>query len=566
MSYSLSLPKVKTVSPDKKRLYYEKILSDTPYDKNNNNNNNNNKIKNIQINKKNQSTNKSKNINIDNIQTTEAISNIIDLINDNNLNIFYKEDTSNFKRNIDQLNLKFYLETEKIISSNQNKSKEENYYFYSNKLFLILFKQINLYIKEIERLNALMINSVKDTDNMKKKLAIFIRKQNDFETKEQIIQTLKYSVSSLEKKLSNVLLSENNLRQEIQKLKKEKDYYYEYYKAHIISNNKNNLDNKNKGKNNINKSQTINDLQKNNNNNENSKYNTKDNFFTNTKDIILLNEANNLNLSSNEHKRNNSENDYSINNNNNNDNNKLSVNLQKYNDNSPKRKGKNTIKIKNNGNNNTNSKSIIRLCNYYSHNIEIDIPLGFKSKSPGKPFKSKNLKDLHLSKGKNNVEKYLSQKSTIINENKLDLNIVSNNNNTFIFDNSFIKRNKTIYNTINPNKDLSINRLFKNSNNLDKSNINENEKFKNKKINSVIVNKESIYKDLNTEMTNLNNLENLLIEVKEYILSNENKSNNNKKINNKIKNIPKNKSNSLQNNNSNNNNGKKNSSSNTNFK
>ena len=242
------------------------------------------------------------------------------------------------------------------------------------------------------------------------------------------------------------------------------------------------------------------------------------------------------------------------------------MNLQKYNDNSPKRKGKNTIKIKNNGNNNTNSKSIIRLCNYYSHNIEIDIPLGFKSKSPGKPFKSKNLKDLHLSKGKNNVEKYLSQKSTIINENKLDLNIVSNNNNTFIFDNSFIKRNKTIYNTINPNKDLSINRLFKNSNNLDKSNINENEKLKNKKINSVIVNKESIYKDLNTEMTNLNNLENLLIEIKEYILSNENKSNNNKKINNKIKNIPKNKSNSLQNNNSNNNNGKKNSSSNTNFK
>ena len=580
MSNSLSLPKVKLISPDKKRIYYEKILSDTPYDKNNNN-----KIKNIQINKANTSINKSPNINtninIDNMQTTEAISNIIDLINDNNLNIFYKEDSSNFKRNIDQLNLKFYLETEKIISSNQNqnKSKEENYYFYSNKLFLILFKQINLYIKEIERLNALMISSVKDTDNMKKKLAIFIRKQNDFETKEQIIQTLKYSVSSLEKKLSNVLLSENNLRQEIQKLKKEKDYYYEYYKANIAFNNKKIQNNKNKGKNsinNINKSQTINNLQSN-NNGKNSKYNTKDHFFTSSKDIILLNDASNLNLSSNEHKRNNSENDYSLknnnnissNNNNSYNNNKLSANLQQYNNNSPKRKGKNAIKIKNNGNN-TNTKSIIRLCNYYSHNIEIDIPLGFKSKSPGKPFKSNNFKDLNLSKGKKHLDNNTSQKSTIINENKLDLNIVSNNNNTFIFDNSFIKTNKTIYNTINPNKDLSISRLFKNTNNLDKSYNNENEKIKTKKINSVILNKESNYKDLNTDLANLNNLENLLIEVKEYILNNENKNNNNnnKRIinNNKIKNIPKNKSNSLQNNNNNNNNGKKISTNNTNFK
>lgn len=95
------------------------------------------------------------------------------------------------------------METEKIISSNQNKANNDTS-FNSNKLFLILFKQINLYIKEIERLNSLMISSVKDADNMKKKMAIFIKKQNDFETKEQIIQTLKSSVSSLEK---NYLMS-----------------------------------------------------------------------------------------------------------------------------------------------------------------------------------------------------------------------------------------------------------------------------------------------------------------------------------------------------------------------
>ena len=280
MSDPLSLPKLKSLSPEKKKQYYEKILSETPPNNNNNSNNKNHKkLKKIQIKKKN-TTNT--NENIDNKQTTEAICNIIDLINDNNLNVFYKEDNSNFKRNIDQLNLKFYLETEKIISSNQNKTKQSNYSFNSNKLFLILFKQINLYIKEIERLNALMINSAKDANNMKKKMAIFIRKQNDFETKEQIIQTLKYSVSSLEKKLSNVLISENNLRQEIQKLKKEKSFYYEYYKSNINNNKKNE---------NINKSQIINDLKH--NNNLHSKHNTRDNFFTHTKHIILLNDIQN---------------------------------------------------------------------------------------------------------------------------------------------------------------------------------------------------------------------------------------------------------------------------------
>ena len=558
MSDSLSLPKVKLVSPGKKKAYYEKILSGTPPFKINNSKN---KLKNIQIKKKNTTTNTNKNnsnLTIDNMQTTEAICNIIDLINDNNLKIFYKEDSSNFKRNIDQLNLKFYLETEKIISSNnQSKTKEENISFNSNKLFLILFKQINLYIKEIERLNALMINNVKDVDNMKKKMAIFIRKQDDFETKEQIIKTLKYSVSSLEKKLSNVLISENNLRQEIQKIKKEKDYYYDYYKNNV------NL--------NANKIQNIKDIKQNNNTNNNNtngnsnsnnqhlKHNTKDIFFNNNQNTILLNDRPKTSAF-NDHKRNNSENDFPSKNNDNYKN--MAGNLQKYCDRSPKRKNKNNKNSQNNGNNSINNnitgtKSIIRLCNYYSHNIEIDIPLGFKSKSPGKSFRTNKIKESMTKIGKNG-ENQNFQKSSVINENKLDLNIVNNNNNTFIFENSFVNRNKTIYNTINQNKDLSINRLFKNRTNIDKNN--DEEKIKNNKVNSAIINKDSIKsssKDFEIDEDNLNNLENLLIEVKEYILNNENKSNkdNNKdnnnisKINNKNKNNPKNKSNSIVNNN-----------------
>ena len=512
MSESLSLPKIKLISPEKKKLYYEKILSETPPT----NNSINNKLKRNQLIKK-----STTNTNNENMQITEAICNIIDLINDNNLNIFYKEDNSNFKRNIDQLNLKFYLETEKIISSNQNKTNNDTS-FNSNKLFLILFKQINLYIKEIERLNSLMINSVKDADNMKKKMAIFIKKQNDFETKEQIIQTLKSSVNSLEKKLSNVLVSENNLRQEIQKLQKEKNFYYEYYKTCISSMNNNNNSTINATSN---KSISINDLKQNNNNaiKKYIKHNTKDYFFRNSRDIILLNDYSSIN----DHKRNNSENDYPSKNNS-----KMPGELQKYCNGSPKKKAKN-ISSKNNGNN-IGPKSIIRLCNYYSHNIEIDIPLGFKSKSPGKATQLINKgKEVHFLKGRNS-EKRSFQRSQVINENKLDLNIV-NNNNTYIFDNSYINRNKTISNSMNQNKDLTISKLFKNKLNTDKNN-GDDVKMKNGKKNSYLLRKES--KEIDNEISHLNDIENLLTEIKDYLST---KNNNHiviKKNNSKTKNIP----------------------------
>ena len=176
-----------------------------------------------------------KNRNHKNNDQNSTLSDIIDIINENNLNIFYDSDTSSFKHNIDQLSLKFYLETEKIISSNNLKEKNIN----SNKLFIILFKQINLYISEIERLNTIILNSKRDPNSIAKKLAVMNRQKTDFETKEQIIQTLKYANKTLEKKLSNLLESENVLRQQNTKLLKEKNFYYEYYINNNFNNNKN---------------------------------------------------------------------------------------------------------------------------------------------------------------------------------------------------------------------------------------------------------------------------------------------------------------------------------------
>ena len=55
-----------------------------------------------------------------NLKIENTICSLIDLISDNDLNFFYQDDNiSNFKHNIDQLNLKFYLETEKILSSEE---------------------------------------------------------------------------------------------------------------------------------------------------------------------------------------------------------------------------------------------------------------------------------------------------------------------------------------------------------------------------------------------------------------------------------------------------------------
>ena len=99
----------------------------------------------------------------------EVLAELLDNLNKNSLNIFYRDSSSNFKRKIDELNLKFYLETEKYLS-NQNKPEKTQ-----SSLFIILFKQIKIYIEEIERLNLIILekkyeprNTIERTDEILK--------------------------------------------------------------------------------------------------------------------------------------------------------------------------------------------------------------------------------------------------------------------------------------------------------------------------------------------------------------------------------------------------------------
>ena len=148
----------------------------------------------------------------------QVVSKILDNINKNSLSAFYEPD-SEFKNKIDTLNLKFYLETEKYLSNQKQKIKTQT------SLFIILFKQIIIYIKEIERLNLIIIQKKYEPKNIIKRTDDIAQKQKEFQTKEDIINVLKKSQSNLESKLLLSFINENNLNKKIEQLQKENDFF-----------------------------------------------------------------------------------------------------------------------------------------------------------------------------------------------------------------------------------------------------------------------------------------------------------------------------------------------------
>lgn len=117
----------------------------------------------------------------------------------------HREIENNFTNQIDDLNLKFYLETEKYLNNKANDAQCQS------KLFSILFKQIDIYSKEINRLSGIISEKRNKDENMK--------------VKDSIIKSLKENEKLLEKCLSERIESENKLRIENAKLKKENEEY-----------------------------------------------------------------------------------------------------------------------------------------------------------------------------------------------------------------------------------------------------------------------------------------------------------------------------------------------------
>ena len=126
------------------------------------------------------------------------------------------------------MNLKFYLETEKYLC---NKTKIEKT---QSSLFIILFKQIKIYIEEIERLNLIILEKKYEPRNTIERTDEILKKQKDFEINQQLIKTLKDSKSYTEGKLLKTLLNEDKLKKENEKLKQENEFYKKQCNKNMI--------------------------------------------------------------------------------------------------------------------------------------------------------------------------------------------------------------------------------------------------------------------------------------------------------------------------------------------
>ena len=444
--------------------------------------------------------------------SNESLANIIDIINNNNLNLFYQDDSNNFKRSIDSLNLKFYLETEKLLSSNMNNS---------GNLFFILFKQITLYIKEIERLNIIILGLRKDQESAKKMEYFIQKREMDFENKVNIINALRYSKDDLEKKVNSLMVSENNLKKENQRLLQENQFYKNNNNSNtnIINNNINNISHMN----NKEKFVSTNEKKK----NKDESYTTKNyiktnsNFINNSKKNIYYNNLKHNSISNKKVVKINKE-SKNIYNNNEIDSKSIIISVKRDEHLLLKGHRRNysdqigvgikcenlNFNINNNINNYNNiNKKIIKTNNTIK--INKNNIISFKVSTPkNKPIqikpnplsgvkKNKNIKYTNSKSIKNDKEKKLFNKKKTYNVSNKSIHIDSK---SIDKTNNLMKSSSLVFNKYNLKEQIIGNTLI---------NATEN----------------NYEVTLGNEIDELTNLENLLNQVKDYINSNRNSKN-----------------------------------------
>jgi hypothetical protein len=153
---------------------------------------------------------------------------ILDQSNFHVIKEYYNRDDNYFRKNIDRQFLKFSLESDKYnnIKIEFNKLEES--------LFQNLFKQINLYIEEIERLNI----KIKEKEEVERihKVTIEELKKNNLNDKEVI--SLKASLRNLEKKLSDSHTIEEKWKKECESNRRQLIFYKEMVKGDFAKSRK----------------------------------------------------------------------------------------------------------------------------------------------------------------------------------------------------------------------------------------------------------------------------------------------------------------------------------------
>ena len=216
-------------------------------------------LKPILINRKIRKTSSSKNVNVGkNYQETMLFSNNLNVENEmkllqqNNdsysaLSNYYskKDNNSHFFEKISIFNKKFYKCSEKYLIAKTNLEK------INDDLYLNLFKQIDCYVEEIQRLNKKICDSDKSTDYQKT-----IKNLN-----KEILEN-KNEIRNLEAKLTKKNTNEEKLLKEIESYKRRIIFYKDKIKINLGMRQNNMINYTNTHKNNNNQSckKDINDI------------------------------------------------------------------------------------------------------------------------------------------------------------------------------------------------------------------------------------------------------------------------------------------------------------------
>jgi hypothetical protein len=157
-----------------------------------------------------------------------TLSILLDNIHLHNLENYYLNEESVFKKRIDKLNLKFYLETDKYLNNKQDMEKCQD------KLFLILFKQISIYIEEIERLNYLL-KEKNEEKSANDRIIELNALESDITQSPHLISSYKLKIIQLEKTLNEKKINEDRLNREVESLRRQIKFSNEKIKYELTN-------------------------------------------------------------------------------------------------------------------------------------------------------------------------------------------------------------------------------------------------------------------------------------------------------------------------------------------
>ena len=139
------------------------------------------------------------------------------LLNNDVLSTFYTKDENSFLKKISKFNMNFFILSDKYLKMKTDLDKM------NDNIYLNLFKQINAYIEEIERLNLKLREK---GENSKLKI------ENITELNKEIL-TQKNTIRTLEKQISDKISNEIKLKNEINSYKRQVTFYKDKLKIQL---------------------------------------------------------------------------------------------------------------------------------------------------------------------------------------------------------------------------------------------------------------------------------------------------------------------------------------------